>query len=246
MAYAQYFGGLFTASVPNAAIVDTTPPTFAGIASVTPGTDGSISASWALATDATAPINYLVYIALGTVNAAALFVPANLAEIIPAGNTTGKVFMLGDQATYLVNGLTYTLGVRAVDGVGNVDSNVALISAAAVSSGNLPSILSTTTTQLQAVLNQLSAVYVIRNMPLPNFEFPLQTFSGVPLLGAVVTATRSIDGGAPAPCANPVSEVGGGLYKIDLAAADMNGRVIGLQFSAVGAQLQTVTIVTQA
>ncbi len=39
------------------------------------------------------------------------------------------------------------------------------------------------------------------------------------------TATRSIDGGAFAGCANAVVETGNGWYKIALAASDMNGDV---------------------
>ncbi|MBA3767789.1 MAG: hypothetical protein H0W99_12540, partial [Acidobacteria bacterium] len=49
---------------------------------------------------------------------------------------------------------------------------------------------------------------------------------------------RSIDGGAFAACANAVSEVSSGAYKITLAAADLNGDSITLRFTASGCQDQ--------
>lgn len=63
--------------------------------------------------------------------------------------------------------------------------------------------------------------------------------------GLTVTATRSIDGAAFASCANAVSEVANGWYKIDLAAADLNGNVVALRFTATGADTRNITIVTQ-
>jgi hypothetical protein len=63
--------------------------------------------------------------------------------------------------------------------------------------------------------------------------------------GLTVTATRSIDGAAFGACANAVSEVANGVYKIDLAAGDLNGNVITLKFTATGADARFITIVTQ-
>ncbi len=50
--------------------------------------------------------------------------------------------------------------------------------------------------------------------------------------GLTVTAERSIDGAAFAACANSVTEVSDGCYTIDLAAADLNGDVVVLKFTA--------------
>jgi len=80
-------------------------------------------------------------------------------------------------------------------------------------------------------------------LPLSNFEFPLVDASGAPVLGATVTATRSIDGAAFAACANPVSEVGSGIYKISLAASDVAGAVVTFLFAATGAVNRTITFV---
>ena len=59
------------------------------------------------------------------------------------------------------------------------------------------------------------------------------------------TATRSIDGAAFAACANAVAEVASGVYKIDLAAADLNGNAVTLRFTATGADDRLITVITQ-
>lgn len=61
--------------------------------------------------------------------------------------------------------------------------------------------------------------------------------------GLTVTAQRSIDGAAFASCANSVSEVGNGLYKINLAAGDLNGNSIVLKFTATGANPTMIPLV---
>lgn len=67
-----------------------------------------------------------------------------------------------------------------------------------------------------------------------------------PKTGLTITATRSIDGGAfgAKDAATIVAEVGNGIYQIDIAAADMNGKIITWRFSAVGADETYLTIVT--
>lgn len=62
--------------------------------------------------------------------------------------------------------------------------------------------------------------------------------------GKTITATRSIDGGAFAACANSATEIGGGVYKIDLAAADLNGTTIVLRFAAADCDVTEVMIKT--
>lgn len=84
-----------------------------------------------------------------------------------------------------------------------------------------------------------------KNAAVNGFTFLLVDSSDYPKTGATVTATRSIDGAAFAACANSVSEIGSGVYKINLAAGDLNGNVIMFLFSASGAKNRYVTIVTQ-
>jgi hypothetical protein len=89
---------------------------------------------------------------------------------------------------------------------------------------------------------------ITKNVALSNFSFLMvdSTDHVTPKTGLTVTAERSIDGAAFAACANAVAEVGNGVYKINLAASDLNGNVITLKFTAVGADQRTITIVTQA
>lgn len=87
---------------------------------------------------------------------------------------------------------------------------------------------------------------VTKNAALANFEF-LMVQSGdhvTPATGLTVAGTRSIDGGAFGACANAVTEVGSGVYKINLAASDLNGATITFRFTASGADDRFVTIVT--
>lgn len=89
---------------------------------------------------------------------------------------------------------------------------------------------------------------VKKNTALANFEFLMVDSADhiTPKTGLAVTGERSIDGGAFAACANAVTEVASGIYKITLAATDLNGNVITFKFAAAGADARFVTLVTQA
>lgn len=90
-------------------------------------------------------------------------------------------------------------------------------------------------------------LFIKKNTALSNFTFLMRQSSDhiTPATGLTITATRSIDGAAFAACANAASEIGNGVYKIDLAAADLNGTVITLKFTAAGADQRTITLITQ-
>lgn len=91
-------------------------------------------------------------------------------------------------------------------------------------------------------------VAIKKNTALPNFTFSMVDSSDhvTPKTGLTITAQRKIDSGALASCANAASEVSGGLYVIDLDAADLNGDIITLKFSASGADTTYIRIRTQA
>jgi hypothetical protein len=86
-----------------------------------------------------------------------------------------------------------------------------------------------------------------KNTALSNFEFLMVLAADhvSPATGKVVTATRSIDGAAFAACANAVAEVSNGVYKIDLAAADLNGDVVTLKFAEAACDTRLITIITE-
>jgi hypothetical protein len=75
----------------------------------------------------------------------------------------------------------------------------------------------------------------IKNAAYSGFSFPMYDSSGNPKTGLTVSATRRIDAGSFAACANAVTEVSNGWYSVDLAASDLNGNTIALRFSAAGA-----------
>lgn len=89
---------------------------------------------------------------------------------------------------------------------------------------------------------------VTKNAQLANFMFLMVDSSDhyTPKTGLTVTATRSIDGAAFAACANSVTEIANGVYKITLAAADLNGDVITLKFTSTGADQTTIVLKTEA
>lgn len=117
----------------QACIVDLTPPTFAGINFLDVQSRGQIRAGWSVATDATAPIRYEVYVQAST--ATGLFNQANIIAITP--NLQYDIFNLPD-GSFLQNGTTYYVGVRALDGVNNRDNNVTSMSV--ISTGILTAI----------------------------------------------------------------------------------------------------------
>lgn len=87
---------------------------------------------------------------------------------------------------------------------------------------------------------------VKKNTALTNFEFLMRAAADhiTPAVGLAVSGSRSIDGAAFGPCANAVVEVGGGIYKIDLDAADVNGDVITFSFASGAADTTWLTVVT--
>lgn len=117
----------------QACIVDLTPPTFAGINFLDVESRGQIRAGWSAATDATPPIRYEVYIKAST--ATGLFNTTNIIAVTP--NLQYDIFTLPD-GSFLQNGVTYYVGVRAIDGVNNRDSNT--VSMSVISTGVLTAI----------------------------------------------------------------------------------------------------------
>ena len=125
-------GGIIQGSSP-ACIVDLTAPTFAGIASLVVHSRGQFRATWLAGTDVTLPVRYEVYIK--PTNATGLFGSINLIAI--TDKLLFDIFELPN-GTFLENGVEYFVGVRAIDGVGNRDSNV--ISLSVISTGILTTV----------------------------------------------------------------------------------------------------------
>lgn len=88
---------------------------------------------------------------------------------------------------------------------------------------------------------------ITKNAAIAGWMFPMYapTDHENPLTGLTITATRSLDGAAFAACANSATEIGTtGVYKINLAAGDLNGTTVTLRFAATGAETRIIEIVT--
>jgi hypothetical protein len=87
---------------------------------------------------------------------------------------------------------------------------------------------------------------VKKNQALAGFPFIMtDSTNHNPATGKTVAAQRSLDGATFASCANSVTEVSNGLYKIDLAAGDLNGNTVDLRFTATGCDDLNIVIITQ-
>lgn len=131
----------------------------------------------------------------------------------------------------------------ALTGWNNQDSvrggMTALPNAAAAANGGLP----TVGTSNNVTING----QVKRNAAFNNFTFLMTdstTHNPKPGLGTSVTPTVSIDGAAFVGTTNGVTEISGGWYKINLSAADLNGAMIALSFTATGADMTPAAIIT--
>lgn len=149
----QYFAGLYSHRTSLACLVDLTPPTFAGVVSVTPNANGSLLAAWAAAVEPVSPpVLYEIYVQLASESAASLFASGN--HISSTHHLSFAVYedRNGDA---LLAGVSYRIGVRALDAVGNLDSNV--VGIVAVSTGVLTSSLATIAAQIAAASLSIAA-----------------------------------------------------------------------------------------
>lgn len=144
------------------------------------------------------------------------------------GNITGNLSgSVGSLTTWDKTG--YAIGTG---GIADTSFAVNAISAAALAAD--------ATTEITA------GIRIKKNTALANFMFLMvdSTDHVTPKTGLTITATMSIDGAAFASCANSATEVANGMYKINLAATDLNGDVITLRFTGTAADARLITIVT--
>lgn len=97
-----------------------------------------------------------------------------------------------------------------------------------------------------SVTNPVSVLTGIKkNQALADFEFLMtDSTNHNPITGLTVAVTRSIDNGAfAAGTLSAVTEISNGIYSVDFGAGDLNGTVITLRATAVGADDLFVTIV---
>lgn len=159
-------------------------------------------------------------------------------NILAAGNTKHGILSTGGSAGT-------SDGIRAVAGTGGVDLRANI-------TGNVTGNLSGSAGSVTGAVGSVTAAVAItsnikQNQALAAFEF-LMTDSTLhnPSTGLTVTVTRSIDGGAfGAGSLSAVTEVSNGIYKVDFAASDLNGKVIVLRATATASDDTFERIVTQ-
>jgi len=163
------------------------------------------------------------------------------------GSVTGAVgSVTGSVGGNVVGTVASVVGNVGGNVVGNVNGNVAGNVTGSVGSvvgnvggnvvGSVASVTAAVTTTYQ----------IKKNTGLNNFEFLMtDATTGAPKPGLVVTPQRSLDGGALAAMANAVVEVGSGIYKINIAAADVNANTVTWRFSAAGANDSLFFFTTQ-
>lgn len=115
--------------------------------------------------------------------------------------------------------------------------------------GSVTGAVGSVTGSVGSVIAAVTTTFAIKkNTALNNFEFTMYdgTDHVTPKTGLTVTGQVSIDGAAYANLTNAVTELSAGTYKVNLAAADLNGNMIGLKFAATGADTTFITIPTQS
>lgn len=114
-------------STSQACVVDLTPPTFAGIATLTNQSLGQVRPTWLAGSDVSLPVRYEVYIQPAT--ATGLYNSVNLVAI--TDKLQYDIFTLPN-GSLLVSGTTYFVGIKAIDGVGNRSNNTNSLSIVSV------------------------------------------------------------------------------------------------------------------
>lgn len=171
------------------------------------------------------------------------------------GSTKHGFFATGSSAG-TGDGIRATAGT-GVDIRGNITGNlVGTVSTLTTYTGNTPqtadvATLITTVGAAGAGLTSVglattSRAGIRKNVALANFEIMMtDSTNHNPATGLTVTVTRSIDGAAfAAGTLGAVTELSNGFYKFDFAAGDLNGTVVTLRATAVGADDLGITIHT--
>lgn len=98
-----------------------------------------------------------------------------------------------------------------------------------------------------AVSNPMTTTYKLKkNTALNDFMFVMyDDDTNLPATGLTITGQTNKDGAGFVALTNTPEEMSNGAYKIDLAAADLNGNVILLRFTAISAQTLFITLVLQ-
>ena len=159
-----------------------------------------------------------------------------------------------------IAGVTVTVGASDISDIASavwantigarVDSRVALVNSSTSDIYSLLSDVSSDVGVISGIISDLTSVLLTvgikKNTALSSFEFFMVDSADhvTGKTGLTITGEVSIDGAAFAPLTNSATEVANGIYKINLAAADLNGTVCTLKFTSAGADARMITIKT--
>jgi hypothetical protein len=154
----------------------------------------------------------------------------------PAGNLFVDVASWAGANAASVGGLpiVYTSNTVTATVIGGTIATV---------SGNVVGTVGSVTAPVTIATGQLT---IKRNTALSGFTFPMYNGTGGPQTGLTVSGEVSIDGAAIVNTVNSPTEVGQGVYSLNLSPADVNGTVITFIFTASGASTTIITVITQA
>lgn len=224
------FRGVFRQKVGPYGTPDTSLPTFAGVASVTPNADGSFAVGWAAGSTTKTPLKYEIYVKKGSVSAAALFSSsANLVKIVQAPLISSLVFTEGDNQTYFANGEQYTFGVKAVDAFGFAGGPAVAIVSTAIGSGNLAVLFQTVAASLQATDASYAANLVTHSGQLVTMGNNLTTFAGQLVTFASQLTTMNSNNASLSAAA---ASIAASALTVDSAALAIASTVSALQAAA--------------
>jgi hypothetical protein len=87
---------------------------------------------------------------------------------------------------------------------------------------------------------------IAKNVALSNFQFLMVLSSDhvTAATGKTVTGTISKDGGAFVAVTNAISEIGNGMYKVNLTQTEMNADVVTLKFTETNCDQRIITVYT--
>ena len=152
-------------------------------------------------------------------------------QVLSSHSTSGTAGAALIQAALLA----FTSGRVNAD-VGAIESGVDFTTAM---KANLAS-----TSDIATAVTTVTPVALKKNTAFAKFTFKMRdAVSHAAVTGATVIATRSIDGAAfAAGTLSSVTEISNGLYRVDFAAADLNGAVIVLRCAASGCETLDVVL----
>ena len=200
---------------------------------------------------------------LGTVAAVTTATGVGTATLV-LGGTIGTATVVGGTVTTVTGNVVGSVGSV----VGTVTATVPTLSTnvnvqewlgtAVTSNAGIPVVYTTNTTTaivvggtIATVVNPVSIstgqLTIQRDKALHGFSFPMyNSTTGTLQTGLTVSSQVSIDGGSLGSTANSITEIGSGLYSLNLAASDTNGTVLTFVFTATGAASSVITAITQA